>query len=458
MKKIIVIAVVLFGLILTGCTPAVEVSCGEGTVAVDGVCVPNTTVTCEAGFTNVDGECVEDEVVCEAGFHEENGECVEDELVCETGFHEENGQCVEDELVCETGFHEENGECVEDALVCEAGFHEENGQCVEDELVCEAGYHEENGSCVLDQVVEMPDWFTGWALLQEPAGNKSLNDYVFTENGFSITLTPDERTGIQIYNYVLEPGFSYEVSLNYSSSVPGRLLFVQLQGHGGYAFTAPAIVMSDSVQQFTETLVFSPEANYTENGWLTIELLPGGETSTITITDIEVTKTALPTCAENEELDGLTCIPKNNGFTPNGTPTAWFDGWEILTIPAGNKEIEDLDFTETGYTVYLGDGDRSGIQLLNYVFESGYTYELRFDYTASVAGRMVWVQMEALGGYGFTNTETWTIDGTATFSQTLEIPSTYNPVEPGWIKLEFAPGAQDNITIDNIQIIKTPIN
>jgi hypothetical protein len=202
----------------------------------------------------------------------------------------------------------------------------------------------------------------------------------------------------------------------------------------------------------------SPQSTLTNEGWLTLEITPSGIAGNVEITNIEIIKTALPTCNENEELSGIECIPANNGFTPNGTPTAWFDGWEILTIPAGDKDISDLDFTETGYTVYLNDNDRSGIQLMNYVFESGYTYELSFDYTAGVAGRLVWVQMEALGGYGFTNTDTWTVAGTGTFSQTLVIPSTYDPVEPGWIKLELSLGAQDNITIDSITITKTPNN
>ncbi len=386
MKKIGVVLVLVITLVLSGCINTVEVTCGEGTIKVDGSCVPKSSVTCEVGYTKIDGECVLDE------------------------------------------------------------------------LECNVGYHEENGSCVIDDVVEFPDWFDGWSLLQEPIGNMSLNDYVFTEDGFSVTLSADQRTGIQFLNYDLETGYSYEINLNYSSTAPGRLIFVQLQGHGGYEITSPAIQTSDTVQQFSETLIFPPEANDTNGGWFTIELLPGGVSGTITITDIEVIKTALPSCADNEELDGLVCILKNNGFTPNGTPTSWFTGWQILTVPTGNKAIEDLDFTETGYTVYLGDGDRSGIELLDYVFESGYSYELRFDYTSSVAGRMVWVQMEALGGYGFTNTDTWTINGTATFSQTLVIPSTYTPVEPGWIKLELTPGALDNVTINNIEIIKTPVS
>lgn len=407
MKKLTIF--IAFGLIvlLTACTSPAEITCGEGTVDVDGQCVRADTVVCEDGYHNEDGNCVIDEVV-----------------ECDPGFVKENGSCVEEE---------------------------------EEVVTCNVGFHEENGVCVQDQVVEAPDWFTGWSLLQEPTGNKSLNDYVFTENGFSVTLSSDQRTGIQLTNYSFTPGYAYEVTFNYSSSTPDRLLFVQLQGHDGNSFTNPAILMNETVEQFSQKLAYPPTAN-PQNGWLTIELLPGGQSSTITITDIEVIVTALPECADTEELDGFTCIPKNNGFTPNGTPTAWFDGWQILTVPGGNKDIEDLDFTETGYTVYLGEGDRHGIELLNYNFESGYSYEIRFDYTSSVAGRLVWVQMEALGGYGFTNTETFTIEGTATFSQTLDVPSSYTPVEPGWIKLELAPGAQDNITIDNIVIIKTPLN
>ena len=68
---------------------------------------------------------------------------------------------------------------------------------------------------------------------------------------------------------------------------------------------------------------------------------------------------------------------------------------------------------------------------------------------------MIWVQMVALGGYEFTNTTTWTVAGTGTFTQSLVIPSTYTPTEPGWIKLELTPGAMDNVTIENIVITKT---
>lgn len=407
MKRLALVVLFILSFVLSACTTQVDVTCGEGTVAFEGQCIPK------------------DSVVCDDGYHNEEGQCIEDELTCDSGYIVEEGQCVVDEE--------------------------------EEDLSCNPGYHEEAGTCVPNQVLETPDWFDGWTMLQEPSGNKSLSDYTFTENGFSVNLSADQRTGIQLSNVSFVPGYAYEVRFNYSSSTPGRLLYVQLQGHDGNVFTNPAIVMSDSVEQFSQALAYPPTANPQSNGWLTIELLPGGQTSTITITDIEVITTALPECGENEELDGFECIPTNNGFTPNGTPTAWFDGWQILTIPSGNKEIEDLHFTENGYTVYLGDGDRSGIEYMTYAFESGYTYEIQFDYTASVAGRMVWVQMEAFGGYGFTNTETFTIVGTATFSQTLEIPSTYTPVEPGWIKLELTPGAQDNVTIENIVIIKTPI-
>lgn len=422
MKKVGLIFMLVLGLALTGCDQTSDIKCGAGTVAVDGKCVAPSSVTCDEGFIN------------------------------------ENGTCVPEVVTCNPGYHEENGNCVPDAVTCDPGYIEENGSCVPEEVTCNPGYHEENGVCVLDEVVESPDWFDGWTLLQEPLGNKSLNEYVFTETGYSVTLTPDQRTGIQLPNFELEPGFSYELRFNYSADVPGRLLFAQLQGHGGHVFTSSAININDTVESFSQTLPYPPEAPLQTNGWLTLEILPGGTTATVTITDIEIIKTALPECAANEELDGLVCIPANNGYTPNGTPTAWFTGWQILTVPAGNKEISDLDFTETGYTVYLGEGDRSGIELLDYEFEPGYSYELTFNYTASVAGRLVWVQMEALGGYGFTNTDTWTVNGTGTFSQTLEIPSTYNPVENGWIKLELAPGVLDNITIDNIEIIKTPLN
>ena len=405
MRKLAFIMILVFGLVLSGCDQQTEVKCGAGTVSVDGVCVP------------------EDQVECEPGFHKEFGTCVED-----------------------------------DEVECNPGYHEENGTCVEDELECNAGYHEENGTCVENVVVEIPDWFDGWRLLNEPIGNKSLNDYQWTETGFSITVTPEQRTGIQLPNFTLEPGFAYEVRFDYSSTAPGRLLFAQLQGHNGFVFTSPAIQTTDQVESFSQALPYPPDAPLQTTGWFTLEILPGGQTATITISNIEIIKTALPECGENEVLDGFTCIPANNGFLPNGTPTAWFEGWQILTIPGGDKEISDLNFTETGYTVYLSDGERSGIELLNYEFEGGYTYELRFNYTASVAGRMIWVQMEALGGYGFTNTDTWTIAGTGTFSQTLEVPSSYVPLEPGWIKLEVTPGALDNVTIDSIEIIKTPIN
>lgn len=418
MKKLLLITVFALVLILSACNQTVDVVCGEGTVQVGD--------KCEVEITS-----------------------------CDTGYHIEDNECVADEVTCDAGYHLEEGSCVEDAVTCETGYHEEDGECVVDEVTCDAGYHEEDGECVLDAVVESPEWFAGWSLLMEPVGDKSLSDLVFTETGFSVYLGINNRVGIQMLNVTFDPGYMYEVTFDYSSSVAGKGIFVQLQGHGGYVFTNPGLITTESTETFSQILAYPPTAPGTTEGWLTIELTPSGVAGEVTIDNIEIIKTALPTCGENEVLKGTECIPSNNGFLPNGTPTAWFDGWEILTIPAGNKEISDLDFTETGYTMYLAEGERSGIQLLGYVFESGYTYELTFDYTASVAGRLVWVQMEALGGYGFTNTDTWTVAGTATFSQTLVIPDTYTPVEPGWIKLELAPGGQDNITIDNIQIIKT---
>jgi hypothetical protein len=306
----------------------------------------------------------------------------------------------------------------------------------------------------MDAPIDLPDWFEGWSLLREPVGNKSLRDVTFTETGFSIYLSGDSRIGFTKTNLTLEPGYYYEVKFDYYSDVAGKGIFVQLQGHAGNVFTNPGIMTTGSQESFSQILPFPPTAWETNDGWLTIELMPSiaGE---VTIENIELIKTALPTCGANEVIKGIECVAANNGFLPNGTPTAWFDGWELLTVPGGNKEISDLNFTETGYTAYLDHGERTGIQLMDYAFESGYTYEISFDYTASEAGRMIWVQMEALGGYGFTNTDTWTIDGTATFTQSLVIPSSYVPSEPGWIKLELTPGALDNVTIDNIVITKT---
>jgi len=403
MKKYILIAVVSLVLALSACSTTMDVECGKGTVEVD-------------------------------------GQCVVDTLDCNEGYHNEDGACVADETTD----------------TCEVGYHEEDGACVVDDTTetCEVGYHEEDGACVLDAQLEIPDWFDGWTILNEPVGDKALSDLTFTETGFSVYLSGESRVGIQMLDVALEPGFYYEVTFDYSSDVAGKGIFVQLQGHGGYEFTNPGVMTSTSSQTFSQLLPFPPESPGTTAGWMTIELTPS-IAGTVTIENIELIKTALPTCGENQVLSGIECIAANNGFLPNGIPTAWFDGWEILTIPPGNKEISDYNFTETGFTTYLNVGERTGIQFMNYVFESGYTYELSFDYTASVADRLVWVQMEALGGYGFTNTDTWTINGTGTFTQSLTIPSSYIPTEPGWIKLELAPGLLDNVTIDNIVITKT---
>jgi len=362
------------------------------------------------------------------------------------------------EIQCGAGTIEQDGQCVRETIECNTGYEEVGGVCVliEDDDTCEIGYHDEDGTCVVDEVVELPDWFADYKLLNEPVGDKTLDDLTFTETGFSVFVEVDKRVGIQQTGLTLEPGYYYEVNFDYSSDVAGKGLFVQLQGHGGYQFTNPGVITAASTQSFSQMLVMSPSSTLTNDGWFTIEITPSGVAGTVTINNIEIVKTALPTCGVNEVISGIVCIPANNGFLPNGTPTAWFDGWNILTNPSGNKDVSDYDFTETGYTVYLAEGERSGIELMNYVFESGYTYELSFDYTASVALRQIWIQMVALGGYEFTNTDTWTIDGTATFTQSLVIPSTYTPVEPGWIKLELTPGALDNITISNITITVTP--
>lgn len=404
MKKYILLIAVTLVLALSACTTTSEVNCGKGTIEVDGKCEVDT-------------------------------------LECNTGFHNENGVCVVDE----------------EDVTCNAGYHEEDGVCVVDEedVTCNAGYHEEDGVCVADTVVELPDWMDDWMLLTEPVGNKTLNDLTYTETGFSIYLSGDSRVGITMPNVELTPGYYYEVKFDYSSDVAGKGIFVQLQGHGGYVFTNPGVMTTTSTETFSQILSFPPESVGTTVGWLTIELMPSiaGE---VTIDNIELIETALPTCAVNEVIKGIECVADNNGYLPNGTPTAWFTGWEILTVPTGNKDISDYEFSETGFTAYLDQGERTGIQFMDYLFESGYTYELSFDYTASEAGRMVWIQMEALGGYGFTNTDTWTINGTGTFTQSLEIPSTYTPTELGWIKLELTPGAMDNVTIENIVITKTP--
>jgi hypothetical protein len=298
-------------------------------------------------------------------------------------------------------------------------------------------------------------WFTGWQILQEPVGDKSISDFNFTETGLEVYLSGGSRAGIQLTNLEFTPGYAYEVSLDYYSSESGKGVFVQLQGHGGNQITEPNLITNGQQQSYSGTLVFYPESTGTTEGWVTIEFMPLGVSGVISVSNITITEIALPTCAANEKLSGTTCVPDNNGYIPNGTPTAWFDGWSILTVPAGNKDISDYEFTDSGFTAYLDINERTGIEFQGYVFESGYTYELRFDYTTSVAGRMIWVQMEALGGYGFTNTDTWSTTGTGSFSQTLTIPNTYVPTEAGWIKIELTPGAMDNVTIENIEIIRT---
>lgn len=403
MKKWYAIVVMLLMITLSACTTTVDVVCGEGT-------------------TKIEGKCEIDTETCDYGFVKEEGVCVK----------------------------------IDEPLTCNEGFHEVDGQCVLEELTCDVGYHEEDGQCVLDAPIDFPDWFAGWALLTEPVGNKTLSDLTFTEDGFSIFLSGDSRVGIQMANLVLEPGYYYEVAFDYSSDVAGKILFVQLQGHGGFHLTNPEVMTNESTQSFSQILSFPETFGGTDNGWLTVELMPS-IAGTVTIENIELIKTALPVCGENEVIKGIVCVADNNGYLPNGTPTDWFTGWEILNGPIGNKEISDYHFSETGFTAYLDAGQRTGIQLMDYVFESGYTYELSFEYTALEPGRMIWVQMEALGGYGFTNTDTWTISGTQTFTQTLTVPNTYTPVEPGWIKIELTPSGVDNITIENIVITKTPI-
>jgi hypothetical protein len=436
MKKLMTIIMIALGIaILSGCDQTSDIKCGEGTIEVDGKCVADT-LTCAEGESKVNGECVVDEVTCTEGESLVNGECVADEVTCTEG----------ESLV--------NGECVTDELTCGVGEHEEFGACVPDVVTCDTGYRLENDECVLINT-DIPVWFNDWTIITEPVGDKTINDLMFTENGFSVNLGFNSRVGIQMSHLVFEPGYSYEVSFDYNSTEVGKPIFVQLQAHGGYVFTNAGVMTSGTTETFTQTLAYPPTAPGTTDGWLTIELLPSSIIGEVSIENIVITKVALPSCGVNEVLKGLECVPSNNGFIPNGTPTAWFDGWELLTGPVGNKEISDYEFSETGFTAYLDQGERTGIQMLNYVFESGFTYELTFEYTASEAGRMIWIQMEALGGYGFTNTDTWTIDGTATFTQTLIIPSSYVPTEAGWIKLELTPGVMDNVTIDNIQIIKT---
>lgn len=401
MKKYILLIMIAMVLSLSACTQPTEVVCGEGTVKIDGKCELDT-------------------------------------LKCDYGYHNEEGVCVLDE----------------EEVTCNDGYHEENGTCVVDVPTCNYGYHLEDNVCVIDPPLELPDWFEGWDLLTEPIGNKDLRDLEFSDTGFSIYLNGNSRVGITLDKVTLTPGYYYEVRFDYSADVAGKGLFVQLQGHGGNVFTSPNVMTTTSVETFSQILPFPPTANGTNDGWLTIELLPSiaGE---VTINNIQIIETALPTCGVNEVIKGIECVAANNGFLPNGTPTAWFTGWEILTNPGGNKDISDYEFSDTGFTAYLDAGERTGIQMMDYVFESGYTYELSFDYTASEAGRMIWVQMVALGGYEFTNTETWSVNGTETFTQSLTIPSSYVPVEPGWIKLELTPGALDNVTIENIVITKT---
>jgi len=435
MRKLVFIVTLIVAFTLSGCVQTSDVKCGEGTIKVDGKCVVDT-LTCEAGESKVDGECVVDELTCNTGESVVNGECVADELTCEVGEHLEFGACVADELVCETG------------------YHVENDACVADEVTCETGYHKENNVCVLNNT-DIPAWFDDWNILAEPVGDKTINDLVFSETGFTVNLGFNNRVGIQMSHLLLEAGYSYEVTFDYSSAEAGKPIFVQLQGHGGYEFTNPGVMTSGSVETFSQTLAIPPTAPGTTDGWLTIELTPSSILGEVTIENIEITKVALPVCGVNEVLKGLECVAANNGANPNGTPTAWFDGWTLLTIPAGNKTLSDYNFTETGFTAYLDVAERTGIEIADYVFQSGYSYELSFDYTASEAGRMIWVQMEAFGGYGFTNTTFFTVAGSGTFTQTLVVPSSYTPVEPGWVKIELSPGAKDNITIENIQITET---
>lgn len=404
MKKYLVILVLALVVGLAGCTESPDVTCGAGTQYKDGQCVApidDEPTECEVGETLVDGECVEDNEVVE----------------CTTGQTLVDGACVNDEPT-----------------------------------ECTGGKTLVDGACVF-LPVETPDWFDGWYLLTEPVGNLSLRDFTFTETGFSVYLDGSSRVGIQLKYLELDPGFSYEVKFDYSSDVAGQGLFVQLEGHGGNFFINPGIITNGTNEVFSQTLAFSPEAVATTDGFLTIEFFATGVVGEMAVDNIEIIKTALPVCGDNEKLSGTECVADNNGFIPNGTPTAWFDDWALLQ--GGDKEINDYEFSETGFTAYLDVSERTGIEYMGYVFESGYTYELSFDYTAGVAGRMIWVQMEALGGYGFTNTDFWTVSGSGTFTQSLVIPSTYVPTETGWIKIELTPGPLDNVTIENIVITKT---
>ena len=326
MRKLVFIVTLIVAFTLSGCVQTSDVKCGEGTIKVDGKCVVDT-LTCEAGESKVDGECVVDELTCNTGESVVNGECVADELTCEVGEHLEFGACVADELVCETG------------------YHVENDACVADEVTCETGYHKENNVCVLNNT-DIPAWFDDWNILAEPVGDKTINDLVFSETGFTVNLGFNNRVGIQMSHLLLEAGYSYEVTFDYSSAEAGKPIFVQLQGHGGYEFTNPGVMTSGSVETFSQTLAIPPTAPGTTDGWLTIELTPSSILGEVTIENIEITKVALPVCGVNEVLKGLECVAANNGAKIIAFPEVFVAGYPywnwIMTPVQGSKWYEEL--------------------------------------------------------------------------------------------------------------------
>lgn len=125
-----------------------EVTCGTGTVAMNGQCVSTVIpVTCGAGTTAMNGTCVPD-LVCGAGTRPMNGVCVP---ICASGTMSTDGGCVPD-VVCGTGTTAMNGMCVPN-VQCGTGTVAAGGSCVPDgTVVCTQGtrFDMTSGTCVVD--------------------------------------------------------------------------------------------------------------------------------------------------------------------------------------------------------------------------------------------------------------------------------------------------------------------
>ncbi len=226
-----------------------------------------------------------------------------------------------------------------------------------------------------------------------------------------------------------------------------------MENHGGNGFTDTSTLTVEGEGSYSKTIAIPVDGHHATNGWVKIELSPGAE-STVALDNITITKTAFPTCSEGEILNTTTytCEVDNSSSIPT-----WFDIWNILTAPAGNKTVNDLTFTETGYSVDLAAGERTGIEQLNIDFEPGFLYELSFDYSDTAAGRLIWIQMENHGGNGFTDTSTLTVEGDGSFSKKILVPVGGHHATNGWVKIELSPGAESTVALDNITITKTAL-